>query len=117
VAHRATLTEALEAALATQDGPVLADRLLRQGLPAGPVLPIDAALAAPHTAAREMLVERDGYRGIGTPVKLSRTPGALRAAPPRFGEHAEEVLEEHGYAAEDIAALEQAGVLFGTRRT
>jgi formyl-CoA transferase len=116
VANRASLTEALEAALATQDGPVLADRLLRQGLPAGPVLPIDAALAAPHTAAREMVVERDGYRGIGTPINLSRTPGAVRSRPPRFGEHAGEVLAEHGYAPEEVEAMEREGVLFGTRR-
>ncbi len=116
VTHRAALTEAMEAALATQDGVALAERLLRQGLPAGPVLPIDAALAAPHTIAREMVVERDGYRGIGTPIKLSRTPGAVRAPPPRFGEHAHEILAEHGYAADEIAALQQEGVLFGTRR-
>jgi hypothetical protein len=109
VANRATLTEALEAALATQDGPAPADRLLRQGLPAGPVLPIDAALAAPHTAARQMVVEQDGSRGIGTPIKLSRTPGAVRSAPPPFGEHAGEVLAEHGYGVEEVEALEREG--------
>ena len=117
VAHRPALTEALEAVLAAQDGVALADRLLRMGLPAGPVLPIDAALAAPHTAARGMVVERDGYRGIASPIKLSRTPGAVRAPPPRFAQHADEILAEHGYSAADIAHLQQEGVLLGTRRT
>ncbi len=116
-AHRAALTEALETALAAEDGPALAERLLRQGLPAGPVLPIDAALAAPHTVARNMVVALEDYRGIATPIKLSRTPGAVRSAPPRFGEHAREVLAEHGYSVDDITNLQTEGVLHGTRRT
>ncbi len=116
VTNRAALTAALETVLATQDGPVLAERLLRMGLPAGAVLPIDAALTAPHALARWMVTERDGYRGIATPIKLSRTPGGMRAPPPRFAQHAHEVLAEHGYSAAEIATLETEGVLFGARR-
>jgi crotonobetainyl-CoA:carnitine CoA-transferase CaiB-like acyl-CoA transferase len=51
-------------------------------VPAAPVLPVADALQHPHTLHREMVVEMPGgYRGIGAPVKLSRTPASYRHAP------------------------------------
>jgi len=116
LANRAALTAGLESVLAEQDGQVIADRLLRNGVPAGPVLAVDEAMAAPHTAARRMVTELEGYRGLGTPIKLSRTPGGTRRAPPRFAEHGAEVLAEHGYTEEEIAALTRDGVVCAVRR-
>lgn len=119
--HRPALTEQLAAAFAGQDGHALCDRLLRAGLPAGPVLAVDEAVAAPHTAARAMVTEMptaDGgtYRALGTPIKLSRTPGGTRAPPPRFGEHGAEVLAGLGYTDDEIDALRDAGALHERRR-
>ena len=116
VQNRAALTAELEAAFAAEDGHVLAARLLKAGLPAGPVLAVDEAMAAEHTASRAMVTELDGYRGLGTPIKLSRTPGGTRAIPPRFAEHADPVLMAHGYTEAEIAALREAGVLPDKRR-
>ncbi|WP_213952731.1 MULTISPECIES: CaiB/BaiF CoA-transferase family protein [unclassified Variovorax] len=80
--NRVALKEKLEAALASFDGRTLVDQLMAAGVPAAPVLPVDAALNHPHTAHREMVVELEGsYRGIGAPVKLSRTPASYRHAP------------------------------------
>jgi formyl-CoA transferase len=56
------------------------------------------------------------YRGVGTPIKLSRTPGGTRRPPPRFSEHAGEVLGQHGFSETEIAALETGGVLYTKRR-
>jgi len=53
----------------------LTRRMLAVGLPAGPVLNVDEAIAGDHTAHRNMVTELGGYRGLGTPIKLSRTPG------------------------------------------
>jgi formyl-CoA transferase len=114
--HRPDLTEILIAALATEDGYELSDRLSKMGLPAGPVLHVDEALAAPHTAARKMVSELEGYRALGTPIKLSRTPGGIRSVPPRFGEHGGEVLAEHGYSEAEISALVEEGIVYTTRR-
>jgi formyl-CoA transferase len=114
--NRAALTVELTAAFAAHDGHVIAETLLRAGVPAGPVLAVDEATAAPHTAAREMVTELDGYRGLGTPIKLSRTPGGTRRRPPRFAEHTEEVLGEHGFTRADVAALLHEGVLHTVRR-
>jgi crotonobetainyl-CoA:carnitine CoA-transferase CaiB-like acyl-CoA transferase len=115
--NRVALTLALAAAFADQDGAELSSRLIRAGVPAGPVLPVDDAATAPHTAHREMVTELDWYKGIGTPIKFSRTKGGTRRPPPRFNEHGTEVLTQHGYTAAEIAALEKAGVLLLKRRT
>ncbi|HTW27856.1 MAG TPA: CaiB/BaiF CoA-transferase family protein [Acetobacteraceae bacterium] len=115
--HRTALTAELTAAFAEQDGNEIALRLIRAGVPAGPVLPVDAATASPHTAHRAMVTELGWYRGLGTPIKLSRTPGGTRAAPPRFGEHGATILTQHGYSTAEIEALERTGVLWTARRT
>ncbi len=115
--NRPALIEAIAVAVANHDGHALCDRLLRAGLPAGPVLAVDELMAAEHTAAREMVTELGGYRGLGTPIKMSRTPGGTRRPPPRFSEHADEVLGEHGFSDVEIAALKADGILFGTRKT
>ncbi len=116
LANRAAMMAAFQAVFAGLDGHAIADRLLRGGVPAGPVLAVDEALAAPHTATRRMVTECDGYRGLGTPIKLSRTPGGTRRRPPRFAEHGEEVLAQHGFTPDEIAALKASGVLLTTRR-
>ncbi len=114
--NRAALIEVIAAAVADADGHALCDHLLRAGLPAGPVLAVDESMAAEHTAARAMVTELGEYRGLGTPIKLSRTPGGTRRPPPRFGEHACEVLAEHGFSDAEIAALETDGILHRSRR-
>jgi formyl-CoA transferase len=115
-ANRAALTEILAAAFAGEDGNELALRLIRNGVPAGPVLPVDQSTAAPHTEHREMVTELDWYKGIGTPIKFSRTKGGTRRPPPKFAEHGREVLAQHGYSLEEIAALEREDVLHVKRR-
>ncbi|QHI96596.1 CoA transferase [Xylophilus rhododendri] len=80
--NRAALKIELEAALAAFDGVKLVDELMAAGVPAAPVLGVDAALLHPHTAHRGMVVEMEGgYRGLGAPVKLSRTPASYRHVP------------------------------------
>jgi crotonobetainyl-CoA:carnitine CoA-transferase CaiB-like acyl-CoA transferase len=80
--NRVALKAELEALLATHDGPKLADVLVAAGVPCAPVLSVSAALQHPHTAHRRMVVEMPGgYRGIASPIKLSRTPASYRFAP------------------------------------
>jgi len=114
--NRVALGQELAAAFADQDGKELSLRLIRAGVPAGPVLPVDESTAAPHTEHREMVTELDGYRGIGTPIKFSRTKGGTRRPPPKFAEHGTEVLLQHGYTEEQIAKLQETGVMHVKRR-
>ena len=115
-ANRPDLRTILSDIFAQEDGHALSERLAKLGLPVGPVLHVDEALNAPHTAARHMVADLDGYRAVDTPIKLSRTPGHARTRPPRFGEHGAAVLAEHGYSAEEIQALVDEGILFTQRR-
>jgi crotonobetainyl-CoA:carnitine CoA-transferase CaiB-like acyl-CoA transferase len=85
--HRGALKARLEAAMARIDGRQLVDDLMAAGVPAAPILPVDAALTHPHSLHRGMVVEMEGgYRGLGAPVKLSRTPASYRHAPLTPGE-------------------------------
>ena len=115
--HRDALTEIIEARLAAEDGHDLCDRMLKAGLPAGPVLHVDEAMNAAHTAHREMVTELGWYRGLGTPIKMSRTPGGTRAAPPRFNEHGDDILARHGFTADEVSELKAKGIVVAVRRT
>src|SRR5262245_53985798 len=48
---------------------------------------------------------------IAPTVRLSATPGAMRLAPPRLGEHTRDVLKGVGYADESIEQLARDGAI------
>jgi crotonobetainyl-CoA:carnitine CoA-transferase CaiB-like acyl-CoA transferase len=114
--NRDALRPLLEQALAAVDGEAVAMKLLGLGVPCGPVLDVPDVVEHPHTRHRGMVVEEAGYRGTGTPVKLSRTPGAVRSLPPSFGEATRDVLAEAGYGPSEIDALIAEGVAFDGAR-
>ena len=65
---------------------------------------------------RGMIVELEHpalgmVKSLATPVPLSDTPISYRLHPPQLGEHTDIVLRELGYAADDIAAFRQQGVI------
>jgi hypothetical protein len=45
------------------------------------------------------------YRGIGIAARLTRTPGSVRRAPPKFGANSAEILRENGYTECAIQSL------------
>jgi crotonobetainyl-CoA:carnitine CoA-transferase CaiB-like acyl-CoA transferase len=116
LANREALNAVISDKLAAVDGMEFALKLLKSGLPCGPVLDTGQVLAHPHAAARGMVIDQDGYRGTGTPIKFSRTPGGFKSPPPRFSEHTREVLAEHGFDEAAIERLTAAGVLVEKRR-
>jgi formyl-CoA transferase/CoA:oxalate CoA-transferase len=48
---------------------------------------------------------------LGTPIKLSDTPGGIRTAPPAFGGNTRAILSEFGYSGEEVKMLEEKGVV------
>lgn len=100
LANRVQLTERLAGKLIEHDGMSLFSTLMAAGVPCAPVLTVDEALKLQHTNDRDMVLEMDGYRGTGIPIKLSRTPGSLRLAPPSIGQHNTEIFARFGIAAE-----------------
>ena len=83
--NRAALHERLAELLREHDPVEFSERLLRAGVPAAAVQNVAQALDHPHTAHRNMVWRRGDYVGLGTPIKLSRTPGGLRSSPPDLG--------------------------------
>ncbi len=113
--NRVALRQALTEAFSQSDGQVLAERLLRAGVPAGVVQPIDLALASAHAKAREMVVQTGDIASVGTPIKFSRTPATMRCAPPVFAQDGDAVLRENGFSDAELAQLKAAGVLLEGR--
>jgi crotonobetainyl-CoA:carnitine CoA-transferase CaiB-like acyl-CoA transferase len=109
--NRVALRAELEAAFADIDGEALTMRLLDRGVPCGVVQELPDALTHPHTLHRGMIYDDGAYRGVGNPIKMSRTPPALRRPPPRFGEASRAVLKEAGYGDAEIERLIQSGVV------
>jgi len=117
VINRAELEPILDTRLAEEDGHALCEAMLKAGLPAGPVLHVDEAMGAAHTAHRDMVTELGWYRGLGTPIKMSRTPGGTRAVPPSFNQHGDEILARHGYTQAEIEDLKTQGIVVSARRS
>jgi crotonobetainyl-CoA:carnitine CoA-transferase CaiB-like acyl-CoA transferase len=111
VVNRAALRREIEGAMAALDGEALTTRLLDRGVPCGVVQGLPDVLTHPHTGHRTMIYEEGAYKGVGAPVKLSRTPPALRRTPPAFGAANREVLAEAGYSAAEIDRLIAAGIV------
>jgi alpha-methylacyl-CoA racemase len=83
-----------------------------------PVLEVEEALESELVRAREMVIEFEQpgagmVKGLGMPVKLSRTPGQVRSGGPALGEHTEQVLGEAGFSEEEIARLLADGAVAG----
>jgi len=111
LANRPALRAEIETTLADASVASLCEQLMRKGVPAGPVNSVPQALTQPHAAHRQMLVEHDGHRSLGIPVKLSANPGRPGHRPPRLGEHAPAILAELGYTPAQIAALRAEGAV------
>ncbi|MFM0504836.1 CaiB/BaiF CoA transferase family protein [Paraburkholderia caffeinilytica] len=116
VENRATLRAELEPVLRDFDATDLCRRLTEAGVSASRINSVAEALQHPHTLAREMVVQLGDYKGVGIPVKLSRTPGSVRTPPPGFAADTEAVLHEAGYDAQAARALIDSGAAPKRRR-
>lgn len=116
VVNRDALNAELDKSMSEVDGHELCDRLLRAGLPAGPVMNTEEVMNHPHTAHRDMFWSSQWYRCSGTPIKFSRTPGRLRNPPPEFAADAKAILADAGFSDEEIARLRDDGVTPSSRR-
>lgn len=86
------------------------------GVPCGEIADYAQTFADPHLEERGFFVdmrhERLGtIRGLGSPLRLLRTPVSIDRAGPLLGEHTREVLLESGYGEEEIAALSASAAI------
>jgi alpha-methylacyl-CoA racemase len=76
-----------------------------------PVLSMDEAPRHKHNVSRNVFVEVGGYLQAAPTPRFSRTTNSVPSPVPGIGAHTDELLEEIGYSAEDIAALRYAAAV------
>ncbi len=116
MANLAALEAELAERLRARNAKHWLEALEERGVPCGPVCDMLQALADPQTIAREMVVEVEHstigpVKTLGLPVKFSQTPGKVRRGAPVYGEHTRDILRDHGFSDEEIAALEAEGAV------
>jgi crotonobetainyl-CoA:carnitine CoA-transferase CaiB-like acyl-CoA transferase len=110
VAHRLELEAELRELMKDRDADSFSVELMKGGVPSGAVLEVPDVMEHPHTKHRGMVWEKDGWRNVGNPVKLSRTPPGIRTKPKKFGVDTRAVLSERGYSEAEIDKLIATGV-------
>ncbi len=85
-------------------------------VPAGRIYSARDIAEDPHYRARGVIETIESAEGLkvempGIIPKLSKNPGEIRYRAPTLGEHTESILIQHGFSAEQIKTLKDAGVL------
>ena len=116
VAHRREIVPVIERRVKTLTKAEVVRRLREANVPVGPINTLDEVFADPVVRHLGLIAEVDHptagrVRAPGIPVRLSGTPPSVRRHPPELGEHTDEILQELGYAKEEIAALRRDGAV------
>ena len=107
----------IAARLHTQPRQYWIERLAAAGVPCGSVRDLRELFDDAQVKAREMVTSAAHdtlgvLQVLGVPVKLSSTPGAVRSAPPRLGQHTDTVLtRDLGLGAGEIDRLRARRVI------
>ena len=75
-----------------------------------PVLTFTEARAHPHMASRGTFVDAGKVNQPAPAPRFSRTPGAIRGAPPERGQNGRQALAEWGFSETQVAELTRLGV-------
>lgn len=95
----------------------LVNLLENHGIPVSPINRISDLERNEQVTARNMITEvsHPGYgkvKSLGTPFRMSRTPGSIRLPPPLLGEHTGEILLDAGFGEHEIRGLIRGKVVF-----
>jgi crotonobetainyl-CoA:carnitine CoA-transferase CaiB-like acyl-CoA transferase len=112
VAHRDELTSCIEAVLTRQSTEHWLGKLEKAGVPAAEVRGLAGVLGWSQVAALGSLqAPAPGHRVVGPPFRLDRTVLAYPGPAPALGRDTRPVLAELGYPPDEVARLEDAGVV------
>lgn len=118
--HRDTLIPKLQAVFLTKTYEEWEALLLANDIPVGAINDIGQVVEHPQVKARKAFVDMEHpavgrVRGVGSPVRLSKTPAEVRTPAPTHGQHTRAVLREVlGMSDEAIDALGKKGVISGS---
>src|SRR5438874_8027897 len=110
--NRDSLIAAIETITATKPAAHWLAALRAAGVPCGEIADYGDVFSDPHLVARQFFMDLPhprlgAIRGLGSPLRLERTPGRHRRSGPLLGEHTAEVRREAGGTGDDIARLER----------
>ena len=117
---RAAQMERIDGAIAAYTSRFTQEEILREmeaaEVPAGRIYSIADIVKDPHFEARGMIesvIAGDGepLKVPGVVPKLSATPGRIRTAAPKLGEHTGDILRELKYSAFEIEQLRRDGII------
>ena len=115
LSNEGALRAVIEQAFAEHDAGTWETRLTAADVPCSRVLTIPEIIAHPQLAHRDVLQRIATPYGemtlVGSPFRLAHGGGSIDRPPAMPGEHAEEILREAGYAADEIAAMRREGVI------
>ena len=117
VNNRETLVPLIADAIAKQTTEWWLEELGKNGVPAGPINDIAAALAEPQAQHRQLASSITGDDNveiptIASPLRLGETPPVQRFAAPRLGEHSRTILASVlGYDDAMLGALEADNII------
>ena len=114
--NRAAINALIEGITGEYTTAELVEEMNAAGIPCGPIYSVDQAFADAQVKhlgiAQKVRSEALGEINLlGQPFSLSRTPSRLEVSAPEYNQHADEILREAGYSAEEIARLRGAGAL------
>jgi len=116
VRHRDELMPLIEAVLKTKTRAEWITLLDAAGVPCGAIATVAEICESETLKARGKIWEMDHatagrVRTIGNPIEFTDTVLAAPVAPPRLGEHSDEVLAAAGYTADEVADLRDKAVI------
>lgn len=115
VAHRVELIQILKDHFLTNEAQYWVDCIHSKKVPVGMINSIEEALHEPQVIEREMVVnlphqQKQDFKMIASPIKLSDTPVEYANAPPRLGEHTVKILSRYKSDVE-LEAMYQEGII------
>lgn len=117
LANRPALWPYLDKLFATKTREQWIQEMLEGDMPHAPVYNVGEALSDPQALFRKMVVELDQpfwgkYKTLGMPLKMTQIKQERFDAPPRLGEHNQEIFGSLlGYSREKIEGLRADGVI------
>ncbi len=116
VANRPALHALLEERISRMNAAECVALLREAGAPCSPINSVDAVEANEQVAAMRMIRSLPAphvpdFRTVDLPVAIDGEKASLRHAPPLLAAHTDEVLQQAGYSAAEIASLKASGAV------
>lgn len=117
VKNREILDRLISEETAKMTNDELLGKLLREGLPAAPILNVAQVAENPHFRDTRQMYADVSHPQIGSVritnqgIKMSQTNPYIRGCAPALGEHSRTILSDLGYTEAEIQSLQNAGIL------